>query len=266
MSGGQPAIPCAKTALVVDDEAPIRLLVRSVLSRMGFRVEEAPDGQHALTLLKRNGLCADLLVTDIQMPGADGVTVAQAFMTECPSTRVILMSGYSDAGSINMESNGRWWFISKPFSQQILFDAIQRIGIFWAPGEPAACRKVILVVDDDPLVRNFVQTVLSNNGYATLSAADGEEGLELARRYPGRIDLVISDVRMPRMTGPELADHIKKARSGCRVLLMSGYASGVLRECVRDQDFIRKPFLPADLKAKVEELLISEPQKRPEEY
>jgi two-component system cell cycle sensor histidine kinase/response regulator CckA len=69
------------------------------------------------------------------------------------------------------------------------------------------------------------------------------------------IDLVITDIKMPRMNGPDLAEHIRLERPDTRVLLMSGYASGVLREYATATDFLEKPFAPKTLLAKVVEFL-----------
>jgi DNA-binding NtrC family response regulator len=115
----------------VDDEPAIRALVKSILSNHGFSVLEAHDGQHAISLLKDQsvGRCLDLMVTDIQMPGADGVLVAQTFMMMSPQARVILMSGYADVESINSESPERWCFVAKPFLPQTLVEAIERVGL-----------------------------------------------------------------------------------------------------------------------------------------
>ena len=71
---------------------------------------------------------------------------------------------------------------------------------------------VILVADDEPLVRNLVTLLMQQEGYFVLSAADGDEGLELSRKYPGSIELVIADVQMPRLKGSELCAHLLEER------------------------------------------------------
>jgi CheY-like chemotaxis protein len=81
---------------------------------------------------------------------------------------------------------------------------------------------VILVADDDALVRNLVTLLMQQDGYFVLSAADGHEGLELSRQYPGSIDLVITDVKMPRLNGTDLCAHLFEERPGIKLLVMSG--------------------------------------------
>ena len=84
----------------------------------------------------------------------------------------------------------------------------------------------MLLVEDDPAVRELVSTVLGQQGYQVLQAANGHEALRLARqRSPGGIDLLVSDVVMPLMGGRELAERLAEIHPNVKVLHMSGYAS-----------------------------------------
>jgi DNA-binding NtrC family response regulator len=124
-------------------------------------------------------------------------------------------------------------------------------------------RPVILLAEDEPVVRNFVQMALAYAGYHVLAAADGAEALELSRSYEGAIDLVLSDVKMPKMPGPKLAETIMHERPGIRVLLMTGKSSGEIPEMLRPE-LLRKPFLPKQLFEKIERALASAPVRPPE--
>lgn len=114
---------------------------------------------------------------------------------------------------------------------------------------------VILVADDDALVRNLVTLLMQQDGYFVLSAADGHEGLELSRQYPGSIDLVITDVKMPRLNGTDLCAHLFEERPGIKVLVMSGEdVSEIVSQNV-NLPFLPKPFDGQTLKARVQEIL-----------
>ena len=126
-----------------------------------------------------------------------------------------------------------------------------------SPGPPilGAHQSVILVADDEPLIRNLVTLLMQQEGYFVLSAADGHEGLELSRKYPGLIDLLITDVNMPRMNGTDLCGHLMEERPGIKVLMMSG---ADMREIVSQNanlPFLPKPFDGQTLKARVREIL-----------
>jgi two-component system, cell cycle sensor histidine kinase and response regulator CckA len=115
-------------------------------------------------------------------------------------------------------------------------------------------KAVILVVDDEPLVRNVVQMTLIHAGYHVLTASDGAEAVDVSRTYPGPIDLVVSDVKMPNITGLELAAMIVKERTGIHVLLMTGKSSGAIPPHLLP-DLLRKPFFPKQLLERIHQVL-----------
>jgi DNA-binding response OmpR family regulator len=118
-----------------------------------------------------------------------------------------------------------------------------------------ADQSVILVADDEALLRNLVTLLLQRDGYSVLSAADGHEGLELSRKYPGPIHLLITDLEMPRMNGTDLCGHLMEERPGIKVLVMSG---SDITEIVRQNvnlPFLPKPFNGEALRTRVRAIL-----------
>jgi DNA-binding NtrC family response regulator len=115
-------------------------------------------------------------------------------------------------------------------------------------------RKTILLVDDDDTVREMVHQVLRAGNYEVVEACSGAEAIQLADEHPGKIQMLLSDVVMPEVTGLELAERMERARPEMKVLLMSGYDKGLL---VLDHgwQFIAKPFLPTALLEKIRETL-----------
>ena len=123
------------------------------------------------------------------------------------------------------------------------------------PLSPGPRRTVILVADDDPLVRNLVTLLMQEDGHFVLSAADGHEGLQLSRQYPETIDLVITAVEMPRLNGTDLCAHLRKERPGIKMLIMSGAdISEIVNQNV-NLPFLPKPFDGQTLRAKVRTVL-----------
>ena len=118
--------------------------------------------------------------------------------------------------------------------------------------------ETILVVEDEDIVRALSTEILQQHGYRVLSAANGPEGLRLCREFSGRIDLLITDVVMPRMSGRELAEQLAIFRPETRVLYMSGFTDdAIVRHGVLDDDvfFIQKPFSPDALAFKTRSVL-----------
>jgi two-component system, cell cycle sensor histidine kinase and response regulator CckA len=127
-----------------------------------------------------------------------------------------------------------------------------------SPPPPAANREVILLVEDEPAVQLLERRVLEMGRYEVLVASSGEEALAVLDRYGGPIDLLVTDVVMPGMTGRELATSINRRRPGLKALFLSGYTPDeVLRQGVRAEEahFLQKPFTPSSLLSKVREIL-----------
>lgn len=122
----------------------------------------------------------------------------------------------------------------------------------------AAQRGTVLVVDDHEGVRLVVDQILSDEGYVVLPADCADVALDLCREHGDEIDLLLTDLTMPRMVGTDLARLVAAQIDGVRVLYMSGDSSAVLtpdeREYTSDY-LLQKPFEPDDLLAKVHELL-----------
>jgi CheY-like chemotaxis protein len=120
-------------------------------------------------------------------------------------------------------------------------------------GTPAAGQATICVVEDDEAVRRFVTTVLEREGYHVLTATNGSECLELCRAHAGPIDLLVSDVHMPAMYGPELYLDLLRERPTLEALFISGYVERdlFLADHGRAYEFLQKPFTALELATSV---------------
>jgi PAS domain S-box-containing protein len=120
--------------------------------------------------------------------------------------------------------------------------------------------ETLLLVEDAPAVRQPAREFLTSIGYTVLEAGNGEEALAVARGYPGPIDLLISDVIMPQMGGPQVAQQLSAERPQMKVLFVSGYAEKMVLQHgavdVRDR-FLAKPFSLKALARKIREVLES---------
>jgi len=116
--------------------------------------------------------------------------------------------------------------------------------------------KIILLVDDEQSVRAIVVKILRRANYNVLEAEDGAAALRISDSHAGEIDLLISDMYMPGLRGPEVAKALSPKRPGLRVLFMSGYADQDSRSGVPlGANFLNKPFSGKELTAAVEAAL-----------
>lgn len=122
----------------------------------------------------------------------------------------------------------------------------------------SAAKGTVLVVDDDQQIKAIARRTLAEDGLSVLEASSAEEALAICGRFKGRIDLLLTDMVMPNMTGVELAERMRTEHPGIKVIYMSGYtdhtvlAGGVLSP---DKTFIQKPFTLDLLTQKVREAL-----------
>lgn len=118
--------------------------------------------------------------------------------------------------------------------------------------------ETILMVEDDDLVYGLVQRTLKEVGYTLMEARTGSEGLSIARQHQGKIDLLLTDVVMPQMSGRELAGQLQTIHPEMKVLFMSGYTNDVVVRhglLTTKNEFLPKPFSSGQLTAKVREVL-----------
>jgi len=162
-----------------------------------------------------------------------------------------------NTGHINVHSelgSGTTFKIYFPQVQSALESPRVRI----TPTEVAGGNETVLLVEDEPVVRELAVATLREKGYTVVEAVNGEEGLRLARQHDGKIDLVLTDVVMPVMGGKEMADALRTSHPDTKVLFTSGYTEdalghhGVLRPGIL---FLPKPYLTATLARKVREVL-----------
>src|SRR5512134_3074364 len=120
--------------------------------------------------------------------------------------------------------------------------------------------ETLLIVENEAAIRNLLQMALRKSGYMVLAAESGREALDLLRDHRGSVDLLITDVMMPDMDGPELVRQMSQVRPETRTLFMSGYTDDALGDrgvLPSNVNFIQKPFSPKAIAQKVRDILDS---------
>ena len=120
-------------------------------------------------------------------------------------------------------------------------------------------KSLVLIVDDEVSVLRLATSVLAEAGYRTVVAESSAAGLDLFKQLQSELSLILVDIVMPGGSGLELADCVRQLDPRVKVLIMSGYSDSKAEvEARRRYPFLRKPFLPRELNAKIAEVLATE--------
>jgi two-component system, cell cycle sensor histidine kinase and response regulator CckA len=114
-------------------------------------------------------------------------------------------------------------------------------------------QETILLVEDEPAVRQLFATALSRAGYNVFEARNGEDAVKIFDEHAAAIDLLLTDMRMPYMSGAELARELRSRKSGLKLICISGYPGAM--SAAEASDFLAKPFSRDEMLSKVREVL-----------
>jgi len=172
--------------------------------------------------------------------------------------------GLATVYGIVKQAGGRSQIYSEPGVGTTFTVLLPATGQPASPAEPAPDSSVrrgeetILLVEDEPALREVTRRILRGAGYQVILAENGPEALQAVDQHIGQIDLLLSDVIMPQMPGPELARQLLAQRPSLRVLLMSGFAQPILDSgghLEAGMTLIEKPFTGPSLLAKIAQII-----------
>jgi PAS domain S-box-containing protein len=208
--------------------------------------------------LSQPGMYSVLSVID-KGCGMDEETLARIFEPFFSTKKEVKGTGLGLATvyGIVKQSGGDIWVKSKPdhgTAFMIYLPAVEeQVELAEPPArveEPVTTSGTVLLVEDEPAVLSLAARVLRGRGYEVLQAHDGSEALQVQEDHAGTIDVLITDVVMPKLGGVELAEQLHKVRPQTRVIYMSGYTDNrTVRDMMADSgvSFLQKPFSPAAL-------------------
>ena len=253
-----------RTIVVVDDEEQVRTLMQEVLASAGYNVLTAAEGRTALEFLTQNP-AVDLVITDLVMPDLEGIELIREIRSNYPKVKIMAVSGAFGGQLLKPASYlGADATLAKPFRQEALLESVEKIFSQDLPPAPAAEALMekpaetrnLLVVDDDPAVLQYLESVLTGRGFQIRTAANEAACLECVAQYP--IDLVITDLVL-RGGGGGLAimRSLKRSHPDLPVILISGAAQGGFAEAAKRLGvwaILQKPVDSDTLLGLVEEL------------
>ncbi|MCC6489410.1 MAG: response regulator [Candidatus Hydrogenedentes bacterium] len=170
------------------------------------------------------------------------------------STVYAIAQNCGGAVTVDSSDQGATFMVHLPVASR----AADRAPMTAASEAAASGTGTILVVEDETAVRAVVQRILTRHGYKVLTAENGDHAFQSVAQHDGAIDLLLTDMVMPGMTGRELAERVREAHPDIRVLFMSGHIENQDAQFIARQDsrsFLQKPFTAATLIRKVQDVL-----------
>jgi CheY-like chemotaxis protein len=235
--------------LLVDDDIVSLRLQKLYLEKNSHTVETASFVLEAKAVLERHPDIA-LIISDVMMPNLDGFDFLQYLKSDMKLSRipVVLCTSLNNEESVvkarDLNVAG---FLVKPFDEKALIDKIKQI--------QQQNDRTILIVDDEETVIGLLARMLERERWTILTAANGEQAINQIKE--NKINIVISDIYMPGMSGIDLLLQIKELDPALPVILISGQAKWGRDQVIAAgaDEFIAKPFRPMDILASIENVL-----------
>jgi signal transduction histidine kinase/CheY-like chemotaxis protein len=234
-TGQQAALGGSERILVVEDDEGVRAAVVDMLTDLGYRVQRAENAEAALKLLE-GGAVADLLFTDVVMPGAVTTReLARRAQEILPGIKILYTSGYTQNAIVhNGKLDDDAFLLSKPYRKDELARKLRSVFAGTARGplqneppaiaHPAERRGKVLVVEDVMLIRMATVDMVEQIGFQALEAGDGAEALAILQK-DADIEILLTDLGLPGMNGRQLVEEARRLRPEIKVIIASGYST-----------------------------------------
>jgi DNA-binding NtrC family response regulator len=208
----------------------------------------------------------DLVITDVRMPKINGLSLLKAIKSRNPLLPVLIITGYNFTYTKDQAmEGGADGFLAKPFRIGKMEELMRKaLGVKGTTGDKPYRLKKILVVDDDEQLRDMLLEVLTSLDYFPIGVEDGEEALSQLKIQD--FDLIISDIRMPKMNGLSLLKSIKKTDGEIPVVLITGFPSTCpVQKAMQEgaDGYLAKPFRIEKIDELMRDLLYGEGEKSP---
>jgi CheY-like chemotaxis protein len=251
----------SEVVLVVEDDTEVREVVVAMLSDLGYRVLQASDAAKGLAVVE-SGIPVDLLFTDVVMPGTlKSPEMARQARQRIPDLAVLFTSGYTENSIVH---GGRLdagvELLSKPYSREALARKVRHVlanraqhkmslpGAVTsrsgpsapAPAKPSPSQAIVLLVEDDPLIRMASAAMLSDAGFTVIEAGSAEEASQQALRHHPAV--VVTDINLPGASGTELAAMLRSRVHDLPMVFASGDASPLPRGELSGSVILHKPY------------------------
>lgn len=235
-----------KTVLIIDDDADFRKTLAATLRQVGYNALEAADGQQAIRTIEQLRTTIDLMIVDLALPAVSGLEIIGSVTRRKTPIKIVATSGVFDNAYLEMVKGvGADESIHKravAHPEKWLEIVRRLVGEAGEPEPPS--KRMVLVVDDEAPIRGYIRAILHRHGIQVLEAADGVDAIGLVERLGGAVDVIVTDVKMPRMNGPEFVKAVRADYPNIPVVFISGELDQNLHRPQQRMVLVGKPFVP----------------------
>ena len=217
-----PVVGGSETVLVVEDDPDVRAAAVDMLKGLGYRVLKAADAEGGLAIVE-SGLPIDLLFSDVIMPGElCAADLAKQAREHLPGIAVLFTSGYTEnAICVEGRLDKGTHLLTKPYTREALARKVRKVLDARKADTPLAERPLsILLVEDDATIRAYTAELLASAGHVVHEAGSGEHALPLLER--DLVDVLVTDMNLPGMSGRMLARRAREIRSQTGIIFATG--------------------------------------------
>ncbi len=245
-----PARGGSEAVLVVEDDDEVRETAVGLLADLGYRVLKARDAASALSVIE-SGAAIDLLFTDVVMPGPlRSPELARRAKRLLPDLAVLFTSGYTQNAIVH---GGRLdpgvELLPKPYTREALARKVRRVlvserqrvaALKSSAGRVAAVKGVVLIVEDDELIRESTEQTIRTLGYGAVAAESAAEALRVLETR--EIDVLVTDLTLPGVSGAELAERARALRPRLPVVVATGDEAALADAAIAGAVSLLKPY------------------------
>jgi len=223
--------------LIVDDDTSLCRSMSLVLRRRGYAVSTAEDGLKAIDMVKERPF--DIVFMDIKMPVMDGVETHRRIKEIRPDAMVMMMTAYTVEDLVQQAlQDGAYGIIYKPLD-------MEKVAAIIDDSRASTDGALILVVDDDPMVCDTLESMLGKRGYEIGIAHTGEAAINMAQEES--YDIIFIDMHLPALNGLETYLAIREVNPKAVAIMMTGYReemAGLAERAIRNNAYtcLYKPF------------------------
>ena len=210
--------------LLIEDDEVARKQLAKIIKKEGFDILIAEDGNVGLEIFKKE--LPEIVITDLKMPGVDGIEVMHTIKRMSPNVQIILVTAYGEAETaIYALREGALDYIKKPIDLNLLLLALGR-----AKEKLSVIKKVlafpsIMLVEDEEVTRNRLGRILSKEGWKVTQISNGEDATKYFNH--NKVDIVLIDIKMPKKDGLQTLKELRNISTDFESIVLTGYGDEV---------------------------------------